>query len=431
MAGSEWENFGKEIRKTVQDAVENQDYHKLNQTVAETLDRAMGATIDSVSKGMKNARQNQKNMNGAWQGTPYGTYQQSTSVNYQKSGSGIYQQGRAVKPGYQDVRRTIPENLNLYKKTTGAQTVGWILGILGGIAGGGFAILALFMLLGGAVAGGLLSEFGVAATVFAVPAVGFLGMMGYGIKLCGLEKRFRLFLRGLGGREYCNVKELASMIGKSEGDTVKNLKKMIRKGWFRQGHFDESEKCFITSNQMYQEYMRIDSQRKAEAARLEAKRQEEVKRAEDMNSRLSPEARKVIEAGDAFVRKIRACNDAIPGEEISAKISHMEMIVDRIFDRVEQDPDSISDIRKLMDYYLPTTIKLLEAYQELDAQPVAGENIQSSKREIEATLDTLNVAFEKILDDLFHHTAWDVSSDISVLNTMLAQEGLKDDGMKL
>lgn len=72
----------------------------------------------------------------------------------------------------------------------------------------------------------------------------------------------------------------------------------------------------------------------------------------------------------------------------------------------------------------------MEAYEELDAQPVAGENILSSKAEIEATLDTLNVAFEKILDSLFQDTAWDVSSDISVLNTVLAQEGLKEKGGK-
>ena len=106
------------------------------------------------------------------------------------------------------------------------------------------------------------------------------------------------------------------------------------------------------------------------------------------------------------------------------------MLVDKIFDRVEQNPASVGDIRKLMEYYLPTTIKLLQAYQDLDAQPVQGENIISSKKEIEKTLDTLNMAFEKLLDDLFQETAWDVSTDISVLHTMLAQEGLTEDGLK-
>jgi len=83
-----------------------------------------------------------------------------------------------------------------------------------------------------------------------------------------------------------------------------------------------------------------------------------------------------------------------------------------------------------MEYYLPTTVKLLDAYEELDKQPVQGENITNGKGEIEKTLDTLNVAFEKLLDSLFEDTAWDVATDISVLHTMLAQEGLTESGMK-
>ena len=90
----------------------------------------------------------------------------------------------------------------------------------------------------------------------------------------------------------------------------------------------------------------------------------------------------------------------------------------------------MTDISRMMDYYLPTTVKLLEAYEDLDAEPVQGENIISSKKEIEKTLDTLNVAFEKLLDSLFQDTAWDVSSDISVLEMMLAQEGLTKDDFK-
>lgn len=133
---------------------------------------------------------------------------------------------------------------------------------------------------------------------------------------------------------------------------------------------------------------------KQEKEERAAKEQEEF-------SRLSPEVQKIIEAGDEYVRAIKAANDAIPGEEISEKIARMEMLVDRIFDRVEQKPDTVSDIRKLMDYYLPMTMKLLQAYEDLDAQPVQGENIISSKIEIEKTIDTLNVAFEKLLDDLF------------------------------
>ena len=209
---------------------------------------------------------------------------------------------------------------------------------------------------------------------------------------------------------------------------------MISKGWFRQGHMDGEKKCLILSNRAYEEYLQIETRRQQskaeEPVKKEEKTQENTKEKDAKNEKLTPEVQKIIDQGDAFIRKIHECNEAIPGEEISAKISRMEMLVDRIFDRVEENPQSVSDIRKLMEYYLPTTIKLLEAYEQLDRQPVDGENIQTAKREIEATLDTLNTAFEKLLDDLFQDTMWDVSSDISVLNTMLAQEGLKEDGMK-
>lgn len=400
MTGNEWERFGREIRKTIQDAIESQDYRRLNQTVAETLDRAMNATLHSVSRGMDPAR---RERNG-----------------------GSCQQGQNQKEQVQPVRKN---NSSLYKNTTGARAAGIVLDITGGVLAAGFGCTVLGLLLAGALSGFSVTYLVLSLIFFLLAASGAV-MLGWGMSIRRMEKRFRRILQGMDCREYYNVEELAALIGRPEEKTARELGKMTARGWFRQGHFDETGKCFITSDRMYQEYVRLNSQRKAEAARFEERRRQEVKRAEDMNSRLSPEARRVIEEGDDFVRKIRLCNDNIPGEEISAKISHMEMIVDRIFDRVEQNPEEIPEIRRLMEYYLPTTIKLLEAYQELDAQPVAGENIQTSKREIEATLDTLNDAFEKILDDLFHRTAWDVSSDISVLNTLLAQEGLKEDGMR-
>ena len=217
----------------------------------------------------------------------------------------------------------------------------------------------------------------------------------------------------------------------------------------------------MVTDHMYREYQKIEAEREQHRIEEESKKlrmqaeEEERKRQEraqqekaekearaqrrtnfwggsknQNQNNLPPEVKRVIEQGDAYVKKIRQCNEAIPGEAISAKIDHMEVLVDKIFDRVEQKPDTVGDIRKLMEYYLPTTIKLLETYAEMDAQPIGGENIRTSKKEIEDTLDTINIAFEKLLDSLFQETAWDISSDISVFNTMLAQEGLTEDGLK-
>ena len=140
--------------------------------------------------------------------------------------------------------------------------------------------------------------------------------------------------------------------------------------------------------------------------------------------------RTILEKGSEYIESIRKSNEAIPGEEVSEKIYRMELLVRRIFQQTEAHPENARDLRKMMDYYLPMTVKLLGAYEELDRQPVQGENILNSKKEIEDTLDTLNSAFAKLLDNLFEDTAWDVSSDISVLQTMLAQEGLMEDGLK-
>ena len=222
-------------------------------------------------------------------------------------------------------------------------------------------------------------------------------------------------------------------MGKSAKTVVKDLEYMIRKNWFKQGHLDKQKTCLMVTDKMYTQYCQLEQQKaiaQKDAQEREAKAQKIREEQIASGKVLSPEVQKVIDLGDEYVRKIRKCNDDIPGEEISEKIYRIEILVDKIFDRVEQNPKCVSDIKKLMDYYLPTTVKLLEAYAEMDAQPAGGENIQTAKKEIEATLDTLNIAFEKLLDSLFQETAWDVSSDISVLNTMLAQEGLKEDGLK-
>ena len=87
-------------------------------------------------------------------------------------------------------------------------------------------------------------------------------------------------------------------------------------------------------------------------------------------------------------------------------------------------PESAPDLHRLMKYYLPTTQKLVDTYATLDRQKIQGENIESAKREIEASLDTINEAFERFLDSFIQSTAWDVSSDISVMNQMMQQDGL-------
>ena len=132
----------------------------------------------------------------------------------------------------------------------------------------------------------------------------------------------------------------------------------------------------------------------------------------------------VIAEGQETIRQINEANVAIEGEVISLKLDRLEKVITKIFEFIEENPGGIPEIRKFMGYYLPTTLKLVSVYRDLDAEPIQGANILATKKEIEDTLDTISHAFENLLDSFYEDTAMDVSTDISVLNTMLAQEGL-------
>ena len=407
MINNDWERFGDEIRRTIQDAVDSRDFRRLNQTVSDTVGRAM----DNVSRGLKNG--------GWYRETPSGMGNQQN-----QPGNGQFQDQMGQNgPVYGGPAQT--RQRPLFLKGTSVKIGGIFLAVTGYVFGAASLVFLLLLAIGALAAGwDLVLQIGTGA--FAVFTAIFLVMAVTGTRMAGSVSRFRKYVGLIGNREYCDIKELSQKAGRPLKKVIKDLRKMIQKGWFCQGHMDEQESCLMVSDGAYRQYTELMERTRREKAEREAA----AKKKEEEYSRLSPEVQKVIETGDEYVRKIREANDAIPGEEISEKISRMETLVDRIFDRVEQKPDTVDDIRKLMEYYLPTTIKLLEAYEELDAQPVQGENILSSKKEIEETLDTLNTAFEKLLDELFQDTAWDLSSDISVLNTMLAQEGLTEDGLK-
>ena len=128
--------------------------------------------------------------------------------------------------------------------------------------------------------------------------------------------------------------------------------------------------------------------------------------------------------GRNYINQIKSVNDAIPEEEISNKLYRLENIVTQILDYVENNPKKLSEVNKFTNHYLPITLKLVNSYKELNDQPVQGDNIKNAKNEIEKSIDIINSAFEKLLDDLFEEVALDISTDISVLETLFTQEGL-------
>lgn len=127
---------------------------------------------------------------------------------------------------------------------------------------------------------------------------------------------------------------------------------------------------------------------------------------------------------DRAVSEMRRLNDSIEDAKISRQIDHMERVTQKIFAHVAANPKKLPQIRRFLNYYLPTTLKLLNAYDRMDDAGVAGANIDGTMGKIEAMLDTVVLAYDKQLDALFADEALDISTDITVMEQMLSQEGL-------
>lgn len=359
----------------VQDAVNSGDYQHLNQQVKNTIDD----TVDGIRKVVN---------------------------TFQKSQEPAYQAG---KKRWQE-KETLPR---LYNPNPPGKVSGVLMAAAGYTMSGIFLLIALSFIP-------LALHFSIPGTIMiglmAGASLGFLGMGIVGSRSRGRFLRFKEYVRQIGNRTYCTIEELAGKTGRDKDKVIRDLKKMIEKGMFLQGHLDQQETCVIVTNEMYQQYLTVQEQAKV--------REEQQKMLEAQRAQLPEECQKILDEGKEYISYIQKCNDDIPGMEMSQKLNRLQIIITRIFEEVGKNPSLASDLRKFMNYYLPTTKKLLDVYCDMDKETIISANVGKTKKEIEDTIDTINQAFENLLNSFFEEKALDVSSDISVLQTMLAQEGL-------
>lgn len=140
-----------------------------------------------------------------------------------------------------------------------------------------------------------------------------------------------------------------------------------------------------------------------------------------------PAIAELIVERDRAVGEMKRLNDAIQDETISAQIDRLEADTEKIIAHVAEHPEKLPQIRKFMNYYLPTTLKLLNAYDRMDDAGISGENIDSTKAKVEKTMAILVTAFDRQLDALFGDEALDIATDIKVIETLLSREGLVGD----
>ena len=139
---------------------------------------------------------------------------------------------------------------------------------------------------------------------------------------------------------------------------------------------------------------------------------------------------KMLKDGRMAIAEMKRLDDNIADPGISADIVRLEQISEKIFEEVKRDPKKLPKIRRFMDYYLPTTLKLLNSYDRMSATGISGENINTTLAKVEGMMRTIVAAFEKQLDSLYGADALDISTDITVLENMMAREGLTEQELK-
>lgn len=137
-----------------------------------------------------------------------------------------------------------------------------------------------------------------------------------------------------------------------------------------------------------------------------------------------PEVQAVVDEGRRAHTELEHLYATIPDLAVKAKIRDLINVSDKIIEDAVDDPSDVPQIKQFLDYYLPTTIKLLNAYDRMGAQGIEGQNITGTMQNIEEMLDTAIAAYKKLLDSLFANQAMDIETDIEVMNTLLKREGL-------
>lgn len=225
------------------------------------------------------------------------------------------------------------------------------------------------------------------------------GALWIGLRMSRSRKLERLFDKIVGDRDSIPLDELFAAAGISSAKGRPILEDAIEHGYFGADAYIDNRTNTLVVRGAAPEPPKAKPQPKAEPA--------------------APE-----DTYTSLLRQLRQVNDAIPDPVMTAKISRLEELSARIFALAKQDPDKKAQLQKFMDYYLPTSLKLLNTYAQLSSQDVQGANITEAKQSIERSMDMLIKAFENQLDKLFQADALDVTTDIAALEGMLNLDGL-------
>ena len=315
---------------------------------------------------------------------------------------------KVVKELLPAVRR--PEGLSDYK---GKITWGGLLGVFGA-----WKLLGTLEMIGSVGTFSIIRNVAVFGTILGIGVYQFLKGKNY----INRADRYSRYMKLLEHRQFASIEELAGAVAKSTKTVIKDLEFMIEQKWFLEGRMDEKKSQFMLTDKVYEQY------KLAEQGRL-LRQQEELEKQKLESDPVQKELMQLVTEGNRYVKEIRRLNDEILGEDISSQLDKIEEIIASIFEIVKRKPEKRVELRKLMQYYLPMTVKVVTSYRDFENERVPSKQLEESKKEIRETLDKVITAFEALREKIFQEEVLDVSTDLDVLEAMMSQEGLIQDEM--
>lgn len=243
-----------------------------------------------------------------------------------------------------------------------------------------------------------------------VLAVG-LGLLVDGIRRQRRAGRFRGYLAMIGEKKSVAISALASATGRPKNKVCADLEDMLDAGLFPSGYLNYGGDRFVLGGG-------LEDQPEPQATAPAAKAQPQPSKADRG-------------AENAILDEIRQVNDQVANEKLSAQIDRIGVITAKILEYQKSRPEKAPQLHSFLSYYLPTTLKILRAYGQLESQQIAGENITAAMARVEGMMDKVVEGFEKQLDQLFQGDTMDITADVDVLEQMLARDGLTGEQLRL
>lgn len=420
------QNIGDEIKDIIQNAITTMDFKKLNEDIGNTVNHALKEVKQAAKQANTTFNKSFRNGNPYIKTSPYTKSNNKEGSNIRHSSNTRETTGTSKKINTPTtINRRLPVNLNVGKVPGILYTVFGNIGV--GILGVTIVVLA--------VVGSILNL----QQMYSMIILGILPfliisffMTIRGAHLRNRIKRLKRYLEIAKGRNYCMIQELANRTGFRKRYIIKDLKKMFAKGMILEGYMDEKETCVMLDKEAYNLYLAAKNnsqlEQKEKGYQTEKVSQRETQKKEEKKEEQDGlvHAASITNNGEEYLNAISEARNSIHSEEVKGKLIRMEVVVEKIFLYIKKHPEQFDDISKFVDYYLPTTQKLLHAYVQFEHEAIQSETIEKAKKEIENTLDTINGAYEKLLGELYEDIVMDISTDISVLQIVLSQEGLTE-----